>query len=420
MQTSLSLSSPVQERTPWYANLSLCLSLSLDQKLRTIQIKFNNCERNLIRSIMDRGRRLNKVIANKNSKIYRDLKDIMREHTLSFLPAKSLFRFKGVCRDWKLQISTPFFAHNQSNSFHNCSGFFCQSFSSPPSFISLDQNSYGVPDPSLLFLPEPVYIRSSSNGLLCCQSRTDDKAYYICNPVTKQWKKLPKPNADHGSNPALVLIFEPSILNFVAEYKLICAFSSADFESAIEFEIYNSTEGSWRIFGEIYFGAEELKPRSGVHVNGIIYWLFDSGGIVLFDLSMQRSQRLYGHNNGCLGVMNGKLSLVTVYNQTLTVSVLSNTYTNTMALNSRVKAWDTKLSVNINNRLELSGVPTFGPAYDQRPVLYASGDLIVIRGERGLYSFNMKTQEFVGLRGEADHDDHDMVFIGYVNSLVDI
>ncbi|XP_041008891.1 F-box protein At5g07610-like [Juglans microcarpa x Juglans regia] len=367
---------------------------------------------------MDRGRRLNKITANKNSKIYMDLEDIIREHTLPFLPAKSLYRFKGVCRDWKLQISTPFLAHNQSNSFHNCSGFFCQSFSNPPSFISLDENSYGVPDPSLLFLPEPVYIRSSCNGLLCCQGRTHDKAYYICNPVTKQWKKLPKPNADHGSNPALVLIFEPSILNFVAGYKLICAFSSADFESACEFEIYNSTEGSWRIFGEIYFGAEELKPKSGVHVNGIIYWLFDSGGIVLFDLTMQRSQRLHhGHINGCLGVMNGKLSLVTVCNETLTVSVLSNTYTNTMAMNSKVKAWDTKLSVNIKNRLELSG---FGPAYDRRSVLYASGDLIVIRGVRGLYSFNTKTQEFGGLRGKADHDDRYIVFIGYVNSLVDI
>jgi hypothetical protein len=173
---------------------------------------------------MDRGKRSNNIIANRNNKIYMDLKDIIREHTLPFLPAKSLFRFKTVCRDWKLQISTPFFAHNQSNCFHDVSGLFCQSRSNPPSFISLDPNSYGVPDPSLQFLPEPVDIKTSSNGLLCCQGHTGDKAYYICNPVTKQWKKLPKPNAYHGSDPSLVLMFEPSLLNFVAEYKLICAF----------------------------------------------------------------------------------------------------------------------------------------------------------------------------------------------------
>uniref|UniRef100_A0A5B7BCM1 F-box protein At3g26010-like beta-propeller domain-containing protein n=1 Tax=Davidia involucrata TaxID=16924 RepID=A0A5B7BCM1_DAVIN len=163
---------------------------------------------------MDRGKRPIKFIGCRNNKIYMDLKDIIREHALPFLPAKSLFRFQGVCRDWKLQISTPFFAHNQSLSFHTFSGIFLQSLGNPPSFVSIDPKSCGVPDPSLKFLPEPVDISASSNGLLCCQGCTGDKAYYICNPVTRQWKKLPKPNGDHGPDPAVVLVFEPSLLNF--------------------------------------------------------------------------------------------------------------------------------------------------------------------------------------------------------------
>ncbi|KAB1226169.1 hypothetical protein CJ030_MR1G027802 [Morella rubra] len=193
---------------------------------------------------------------------------------------------------------------------------------------SLDPNSYGVPDPSLQFLPEPVDIKTSSHGLLCCQGRTVDKAYYICNPATKQWKKLPKPSADHGSKPALVLVFEPSLLNFVADYKLVCAFSSADFDDACEFEIYSSKEGCWRISGDLFFGAAMLRPNSGVHVNGIVYWLSMNGGVILFDLGMERSQRLFGLIS-CLGVMNGKLISTNFYNQTLHVSV-PNAYTNTM------------------------------------------------------------------------------------------
>ncbi|CAL5368910.1 unnamed protein product [Camellia sinensis] len=79
-------------------------------------------------------------------------------------------RFQGVCRDWTLQISTPFFAHNQSLTFQAISGLFCQSSGGdPPSFISIDPQSCGVPDPSLKFLPEPIDIRASSNGLICCQ-----------------------------------------------------------------------------------------------------------------------------------------------------------------------------------------------------------------------------------------------------------
>jgi F-box interacting protein len=369
---------------------------------------------------MDQGRRPSKFIANRNNKIYMDLKDIIREHALPFLPAKSLFRFKGVCRDWRLQISTPFFAHNQSNNFHSVSGFFCQSHSKTPSFISLDPNSCGVPDPSLQFLPEPVDIRTSSNGLLCCQGQTGDKAYYICNPATTQWKKLPIPSANHGSNPALVLIFEPSLLNFIAEYKLICAFPSDDFDNACEFEIYSSSEGSWKISREMYFGGTKFMPCSGVHVNGIVYWLSRSGGIVVFDLTMERSQRLYAQS-GCLGVMDGKLTMTNAYNQSLTVNVLSNAYTNTMGMNSRIKAWDVKLQVNVSNRSEssdVSGLSIIGhSAHEQGSVLFAGGDVIVFRGERALYSYNRKTKEFGRLCAEADPD---MRIVGYVNSLVEI
>lgn len=44
----------------------------------------------------------------------------------------------------------------------------------------------------------------------------------------KQYKL--KTNVDHGSNLALVLIFEASVLNFIDKYKLICAFLSTSFK----------------------------------------------------------------------------------------------------------------------------------------------------------------------------------------------
>ncbi|CAL5372460.1 unnamed protein product [Camellia sinensis] len=140
------------------------------------------------------------------------------------------------------------------------------------------------------FLPEPIDIRASSNGLICCQGQTGDKPYYICNPVTRQLKKLPKTNADHGLDPAVVLVFEPSLLNFVADYKLVCAFPSVDFDNATEFEIYSSTDGSWKISGEICFASKKLVPRSGIYVDGVVYWQAKHHGIVAFDLTKDRSQ----------------------------------------------------------------------------------------------------------------------------------
>ncbi|XP_044464702.1 F-box protein At5g49610-like isoform X2 [Mangifera indica] len=356
---------------------------------------------------MDQGKKQISIVRNSNNKIYLDLKDIVREHVLQFLPAKSIFRFTGVCRDWKLLISTPFFAHNQSNCFRKISGFFFQSSTGDPSFLSLNPMAYGVPDPSLRFLPEAVDIRSSSNGLLCCQGRTDYNAYYICNPVTKEWKKLPKPENYHGPEPAVVLIFEPSVLNFVAEYKLVCAFPSE--LDGYEFEIYSSSEGSWRTSGEIFLGSCKIQPSSGVHANGIIYWMARNNKILAFDLTMERSQLYYG--GGTLGVINGKLCGLSVSHQRLSVKVLSNAYTNTMQMHSSIKTWETHI-------ITLDSSALGGAVFDLDSVLYAQDDILVLRSGRTLYAYNRKTREAKILMSDSSITNGKIV--SYVNSLVDI
>lgn len=364
-------------------------------------------------SAMDRARRAKELVANKNSMIYLDLKDIIKDHALPFLPAKSLFRFNGVCKDWKVQIRSPFFAHKQSTSFSDISGFFLVSSpSTVPSFVSLDSTAYGVPDPSLKFLPEPVDIRASSNGLLCCQGREGYKAYYICNPVTKQWKKLPKPIADHGRDPALVLIFEPSLLSFVAEYKLVCAFPSVDFEKGHEFEIYSSKEGSWRISGEIYYGSGSVSPRSGVYANDVVYWHTSLGRILAFDLKMERAQLLYSHGyyDSVMGEMDGKLCSTRAHGNAATVSVLSNAYTNTMQMHSSVKAWAQKLSVNLNP------APVPSAPGSRGSLLHASGNLVLYRNGTKLYAYNLRTKETIYMCDGS----YQGTFFPHVNSLVEL
>uniref|UniRef100_A0A2P2J8Y9 Uncharacterized protein MANES_01G134100 n=1 Tax=Rhizophora mucronata TaxID=61149 RepID=A0A2P2J8Y9_RHIMU len=353
---------------------------------------------------MDRGKKPSTFMTNRNCKIYMDLKDIIREHTLPFLPGKSLHRCSSVCRDWKLQISSPFFAHNQSNSFRDISGFFCQTPSGLPSFLSLNALAYGVPDPSLKFLPEPVDIRCSCNGLLCCQGRAGCKAYYICNPVMQQWKKIPQPTADHGPDPALVLVFEPSLLNFVAEYKLICAFPS-DLDG-YEFEIYSSAEGSWKISGEICFGNRQIMPRTGVHADGIIYWLSRHNGIVAFDLKSERSTLHYSYLHGTLGQMDGKLHCASMRGANLTIAELSNSYTNTMEMHSKTKAWDVKLEVALNNSM-----------IHQGNVLFVGGNVVLIQSGNSVVCVDMKTKGATILATEVDTSTR---MVPYVNSLVEL
>ncbi|CAK9150744.1 unnamed protein product [Ilex paraguariensis] len=360
---------------------------------------------------MDRGKRPGKFLGERHNKIYMDLKDIIREHALPFLPAKSLFRFQGVCRDWKYQISTPFFAHKQSLGFRAISGLFCQTLGDPPLFVSTDLKSCGVPDPSLKFLPVPFDIKSSSNGLLCCQGCTEDKAFYICNPVTQQWTKLPKPNADHGPDPAVVLVFEPSLLNFVADYKLICAFPSADFDDATEFEIYSSKEGSWKISGEICFACRMPMPRSGVHVNGVVYWRAKHGGILAFDLTKDRSRFLqsYFGGSGGLGMMDGKLCTAHASGCSIKVHVLANVHSNTMQMNSNSRMWEEKERILLDNQV------FGGDALDPLAVVFANSDVLLIQNGKKFYAYDFKSKETKLLHGVSEHDAK---CVAYVNSFV--
>ncbi|CAI9117415.1 OLC1v1018807C1 [Oldenlandia corymbosa var. corymbosa] len=356
---------------------------------------------------MDRGKRKGNFLGITNNKIYMDLNGIIREHALAYLPAKSLMRFKSVCRDWKLQISSPFFVHNQSQCFRSVGGLFCQVSGKQPVLVPFDGKSCGVPDPVLSFMPEPVLIRSSSNGLLCCQSSSPDKAYYICNPVNKQWKKLPPTSADHGSNPSIALVFEPSLLNFVPEYKLVCAFRSNDFPDAIEFEVYNSRENAWKTSAAILFMNETPVPGSGVCVNNIIYWKLASGSVLAFDLVNDTSNRLGYYHTQAVGNVNGNVCLATVHGSSLSLNVLNNSQAiSAMPMYPRTKMCTSAVYKGIT-----------GDANHR--VVFVSSKLVVLEGYDKLCLFDLgekNLKELINNLGSGGK----RTYVPYVNSLVSI
>ncbi|XP_050229702.1 F-box protein At5g07610-like [Mercurialis annua] len=232
--------------------------------------------------------------------------ETVKEHALHFLPAKSLYKFRSVSKQWNKWIESPFFAHQQSAYFKYVSGLLCQVPGESPSFISLDRASSGIPSDSLSFLPEPVEIRTSCNGLLCCQGRIKDQAYYICNPVTKEWKMLPMPQLYHGPGSALVLAFDPSLLNFTARYELVCAVILPDVP-ILMFEIYSSTTNSWRTSETLYCDINSAGlVGDGLYVNGFAYWVTYSGVVLGFHVSYEH----FGTFNlpPCSGLTSGVLT----------------------------------------------------------------------------------------------------------------
>ncbi|KAJ0703461.1 putative F-box domain-containing protein [Helianthus annuus] len=214
-----------------------------------------------------------------------DIKEVAKNHIIRYLPAKSLFKCRQVSKEWNNWISCPFFAHTQSQYFRKTSGFFQNSKYTATRFISLDDSAYGVPYPSLAFLPKLVSVKSSCNGLLLCQALDEEDMFYVCNPANKQWTNLPASGTFHGVDPKFVLAFEPSSLDFEPHYQVICLFSLPDNEvPVVYFDIYDSHTTFWSVSSEMCtdFDASDVTSDA-VFVNGVAYWETKGGGLLAFD-----------------------------------------------------------------------------------------------------------------------------------------
>ncbi|KAK9284917.1 hypothetical protein L1049_024098 [Liquidambar formosana] len=333
------------------------------------------------------------------------IEDVIRDSALPFLPAKSLVRFKTICKGWNEWISRPLFAHRQAYSFRGMSGLFSQLSNGDPSFISLNRMVYGIPKPPLNFLPEPVQIISTCNGLLFSQGHDDDNAYYICNPATKDWKRLPKPSLYHVSGPAAVLAFEPS-RRIGVEYFLVRAVDLV-YQPVIQFEVYSSTEGSWKVSDSIYYYDKEILIHGsvGFYMKGITYWEISPGKALAFDLKEDLCgvQPLPSCSwpRGVLTEMHGELCYVRAYRQGNECKI--DIYGDI----------DMKLKRTIHLNPPDAGESSWG--FQALPCL--NSELLIILVGKRIYSYHVKDQKLALINSAGNND---MRYLPYVNSLVSL
>lgn len=113
---------------------------------------------------------------------------------LARLPVKSLFRAKTVCKLWYKLSSDKYFVQLYNEVATKNSMVLVEVSDSPElesSLICAD-NLRGVSELSLDFLKGRVKVRASCNGLLCCSSIPDKGVYYVCNPMTREFRLLPR------------------------------------------------------------------------------------------------------------------------------------------------------------------------------------------------------------------------------------
>ncbi|KAK4739089.1 hypothetical protein R3W88_002786 [Solanum pinnatisectum] len=210
------------------------------------------------------------------------IKDVAMKHVLPFLPGKSLMKFR-VC---------PLLAYQQSTSFQKLSGYFYQivdvDFQSDPNFLSLDHSVNGIPNPSLGFLPERIKVLIITFAIL-----------------TEDWKRIPPHQYYHGSDPAVILAFDPQG-NIESYFHLVAAVPLLD-QPVVFFEIYSSQSNSWRCSSSECLELEDTTlVGGGLYMKGMGYWSTTSNAVLRVPISPGRY--------GALTQVKDELSYVTVYN----------------------------------------------------------------------------------------------------------
>ncbi|KAJ6827161.1 uncharacterized protein M6B38_367940 [Iris pallida] len=207
------------------------------------------------------------------------LRDVVRDRVLPRLPVQPLRRFRSVSRSWHASLSSPFFAHTQSATHRSLSGFFfflprCLSY-----YLPLDPRAGSIPDPAFFFLPDTVSVVASCNGLVACRSSIDPSRYYISNPATMDWTALPRTLPHHAAEGFAALVFQPSALDFSADYHLVCVCVCPS--GTLSLHVFSSALSAWRPSDAAVPKARE--PWSSVAVGGLACWPNRDGSVSSYD-----------------------------------------------------------------------------------------------------------------------------------------
>ncbi|CAA0813088.1 Unknown protein [Striga hermonthica] len=210
----------------------------------------------------------------------------------SWLPPKSLIKFKLLSKHWFSLLSSDYFQQKHIlNEGHRSKTEPCslllRLLEKPDYFYlhldgSLEKSSL-VPYRFSPFLAEPI-VSSFANGLFllhCAEIKNGHvQECFVFNPTTKQSRSISLRADEDDYKPVIGLniAFDPLINS--AHYKIICVrlvrwapFSSmGSLWRLCRVEVYESDDCSWKIPGKPFWAPTDMDFNRGVYVNGRIHW----------------------------------------------------------------------------------------------------------------------------------------------------
>ncbi|KAF9620909.1 hypothetical protein IFM89_015306 [Coptis chinensis] len=197
----------------------------------------------------------------------------------------------------------------------------------------------GVSEFSLDFIKERVKVRASCNGLLCCTSVANKGVYYVCNPMTRDYKMLPRTRERpmtrfHPDDEATLvgLSFDVGSSRFsVVLAGFYRPFGRRPLDSFICL-VYDSENGMWR--RSISSRNEEfthMNKNQVVYANGSLHWLtYNCLYVLVFNLDkdlwrkISLPDEIVGGSGARLHLLelDGSVSVIRITESWMTIWVL--------------------------------------------------------------------------------------------------
>lgn len=250
--------------------------------------------------------------------------DVLTEILLR-LPAKALLTLKCVSKQLLSLVSDHEFCRNhilRHQSPHSVPSALLLSggYSQFPHFVPLcnpsgnhDNSTFKAPDFEYLD-PCGVVVEASCNGLLLCSANYDGQSfrYFVCNPTTKRFIRIPNPNWEIGEDVfQLNLTFDPVKS---PNYKVVSLRRSEDYRNMLRIDIYSSETRAWSDPKVSFIPPTGMGIAEGVFCKGAIHWYSVIDYALYFDVDTTylRSMPMPSCNReiGYFGESRGRLLMI--------------------------------------------------------------------------------------------------------------
>ncbi|KAK7305006.1 hypothetical protein VNO77_42904 [Canavalia gladiata] len=355
----------------------------------------------------------------------------------SWLPAKSIYRFKIVSRLFSSFMEETYFVSKQAQNalLKDDTCFFIQEevllifLKGNNEFYPLPGKklSSGVSNDVLQFLSNSANILASSNGLILYYTiNQNEVALFISNPAIKFLLSIPTPKPMYENPFADIKI---SLKCDSDDCMVVFFYTCPDDWCSYYCKVYLFKEGVWKDKEENFFGgSRNLIFDMPVHHNGAIYFISDSFPyinkksvyfkpyIMSYDLNNGKSGKLKvakearrgSHDFSCrMRIFNwGKIT--SSDRSICLVRLRKHVFTIWVLINSESSLWRKILKV----RVKAMGLAEKDPIIKGFVVL--NGDLLIFATEKKVYSYGLKDEQYMRIEEICEHGCESYVhFIPY-------